>query len=134
MNIQTRSRFLFLVNIGLVFMLLAGFAAPVATPVQEVKATDTWDDFKGELESLRQEMKIPGVSSAVFEDGRLAWARGFGFADVENGVPATPETPYHLASVTKTFASVIVMQLVQEDKLSLDDPVSRYGVTLPEGD
>jgi CubicO group peptidase (beta-lactamase class C family) len=79
-------------------------------------------------------MKIPGMSAAVVKDGQLVWARGFGFADVENGVPATPETPYHLASVTKTFAAVIVMQLVQEGKLSLDDPVSRYGVNLPEGD
>ncbi len=68
--------------------------------------------FEAELESLRQQMKIPGISAAVVQDGQLVWARGFGFADVENGIPATPETPCHLASVTKTFAAVILMQLV----------------------
>ena len=132
MRIKTRSRFLFLVNIGLVVMLLIGCAAPAVKPV-EVEA-EPWDRFEAELESLRQQMKIPGMSAAVVKDGQLVWARGLGYADVENHVPTTPETPYHLASVTKTFAAVIVMQLVQEGKLSLDDPVSRYGVNLPEGD
>lgn len=119
---------------GLVITLLAGCApvAPATTPGR--MDAETWDQFGAELESLRQEMKIPGMSAGVVKDGQLVWARGFGFADVENGVPAAPETPYHLASVTKTFAAVILMQLVQEGKLSLDDPVSRYGVNLPEGD
>lgn len=134
MNIKTYFKFLFLLNIGLVTMLLSGCAAPVTMPAEEVKDTDTWGKFEAELESLRQEMKIPGMSAAVVKDGELVWARGFGYSDVENGIPAAPETPYHLASVTKTFAAVIVMQLVQEGKLSLEDPVSRYGVNLPEGD
>lgn len=132
MNIKTSSLLLSLVNIGLVFMLLAGCAAPAVTPVPG--EADPWGQFEAELETLRQEMRIPGLSAAVVKDGQLVWARGLGFADVENGVLAAPETPYHLASVTKTFAAVIVMQLVQEGKLSLDDPVSRYGVNLPEGD
>jgi CubicO group peptidase (beta-lactamase class C family) len=117
---------------ALVITLLAGCATPPTKPVELNE--ETWNQFEVELESLRQEMKIPGMSAAVVKDGQLVWARGLGYADVENHVPATPETPYHLASVTKTFAAVIIMQLVQEGKLSLDDPVSRYGVTLPEGD
>ncbi len=90
--------------------------------------------FEAELEALRQEMKIPGMSAAIVKDGELVWARGLGFADVEKQVPATPDTPYELASVTKPLAAVAIMQLVQDGKLSLDDPVSRYGVSLPEGD
>jgi CubicO group peptidase (beta-lactamase class C family) len=134
MSIKSCFRFLFLMNIGSMIMLLCGCAAPQETPMKKVENTDTWVKFETELETLRQEMKIPGMSAAVVKDGHLTWARGFGFADVENNVPAAPETPYHLASVTKTFAAVIVMQLVQEGKLSLDDPVSLYGVNLPEGD
>jgi CubicO group peptidase (beta-lactamase class C family) len=82
------------------------------------------------LEKLRQELKIPAYSAAIVKDQKLLWAKGFGYADVENKIPATEHTPYHLASLTKTFASTILMQLVQEGKIKLDDPVSKYGITL----
>jgi len=105
-----------------------------STPAAPEPFAQTLASFEVELEVLRQELKIPGLSAAVVRDGQLVWARGLGFADVENRIPTTPETPYHLASVTKPFAALVIMQLVQDGKLSLDDPVSRYGVTLPEGD
>lgn len=82
------------------------------------------------LESLRQELKIPAYSAAIVKDQKVLWAKGFGYADVENKIAATEHTPYHLASLTKTFASTILMQLVQEGKIKLDDPVSKYGITL----
>lgn len=115
-------------------LVLAGCASAAPATLPGRVGAEQWDQFGAELESLRHLMKIPGMSAAVVRDGQVAWARGFGFADVENGIPAAPETPYHLASVSKTFAAVIVMQLVQEGKLSLDDSVVRYGVNLPEGD
>jgi len=87
-------------------------------------------ELETQLESLRQELKIPALSVAIVKDQKVLWAKGFGFADVENKVPATEHTPYHLASLTKTFASTILMQLVQEGKIKLDDPVSKYGITL----
>src|SRR5688572_6059076 len=86
--------------------------------------------FETLLESLRQELKIPAYSAAIVKDQKLIWAKGFGYADVENKTRATEHTPYHLASLTKTFASTILMQLVQEGKVKLDDPVSKYGITL----
>jgi CubicO group peptidase (beta-lactamase class C family) len=86
--------------------------------------------FETLLESLRQELKIPAYSAAIVKDQKVIWAKGFGYADVENKIPATEHTPYHLASLTKTFASTILMRLVQEGKIKLDDPVSKYGITL----
>ena len=86
--------------------------------------------FETVLESLRQELKIPAYSAAIVKNQKVIWAKGFGYADVENKIPATEHTPYHLASLTKTFASTILMQLVQEGKVKLDDPVSKYGITL----
>jgi CubicO group peptidase (beta-lactamase class C family) len=83
-----------------------------------------------QLEGLRQELKIPAYSAAIVKNQKVIWAKGFGYADVENKIPATEHTAYHLASLTKTFASTILMQLVQEKKLNLDDPVSKYGVVL----
>ena len=82
------------------------------------------------LEGLRQELKIPALSAALVKDQKVIWAKGFGFADIDKKVPATEHTSYHLASLTKTFASTILMQLVQEGKIKLDDPVSKYGITL----
>jgi CubicO group peptidase (beta-lactamase class C family) len=86
--------------------------------------------FETLLESLRQELKIPAYSAAIVKDQKVIWAKGFGYADVENQIPATEHTAYHLASLTKTFASTILLQLVQEGKIKLDDPVSNYGITL----
>ncbi|HSE37860.1 MAG TPA: serine hydrolase domain-containing protein, partial [Blastocatellia bacterium] len=77
------------------------------------------------LDSIRQQLKIPGMSCAIVKDQKVVWAKGFGYADVENKIPATEHTSYHLASLTKTFASTILMQLVQEGKVKLDDPVSK---------
>ena len=118
--------------VSLVMILMVGCISPAAE--QESANTETLDAFETEIENLRQEMKIPGLSAAIVKDGKLVWARGFGLADVENNIPATADTPYHLASVTKPFAALVLMQLIQEGRLSLDDPVSRYGVSLPEGD
>ena len=86
--------------------------------------------FEAELEYLRQLLKIPGMSAAIVHNQELIWARGFGYADLENRIAATPDTPYHLASVTKPIAATLLMQLVEEGVLNLDDPVSRYGVHL----
>ena len=86
--------------------------------------------FETQLESLRQDLKIPAYSAAIVKNQKVIWAKGFGFADVENKVPATEHTAYHLASLTKTFASTILMRLVQDGKIKLDDPVSKYGITL----
>src|SRR5678816_4606394 len=86
--------------------------------------------FETQLESLRQDLKIPAYSAAIVKNQKVIWAKGFGYADVENKTPATEHTAYHLASLTKTFASTILMQLVQDGKIKLDDPVSKYGITL----
>jgi CubicO group peptidase (beta-lactamase class C family) len=86
--------------------------------------------LESSMESLRQELKIPAMSVAVVKDQKVLWAKGFGYADLERKIPATEHTPYHLASLTKTFASTVVMRLVQEGKVGLDDPVSKYGVNL----
>ena len=87
-------------------------------------------ELETDLETLRQLLKIPGFSAGIVRDQQLVWAKGFGFADLEEQVEATPGTPYHLASLTKPFTAAIIMQLVEEGTLSLDDPVSAYGVQL----
>jgi CubicO group peptidase (beta-lactamase class C family) len=82
--------------------------------------------FEQEVESLRKRLKIPGLSAVIVRDGEVLWTKGLGYADVENRTPAAPETLYHVASLTKTFASTLIMQLVEQGKLDLDEPMSRY--------
>jgi CubicO group peptidase (beta-lactamase class C family) len=82
--------------------------------------------FETELEALRQQYHIPGMSVAVVQEGRVVLARGFGYADIEHEIPATEHTPYRIASLTKPIAAAIVMQLVEEGKLDLDTSIATY--------
>jgi CubicO group peptidase (beta-lactamase class C family) len=132
------------VGLALILLLVScGHPAATATPVPtaalaslpaSVSATELDADvlagFEDELEGLRQLLKIPGFSAAIVHDQQLVWAKGFGYADLENSIAATPNTPYRLASVTKPIAATLIMQLVEEGMLDLDDPVSEYGVEL----
>ena len=59
--------------------------------------------------------------------------RGFGFANLEKKIPVTAQTTFRVASVTKTFTSTLVMEMVEKGKLNLDDPTTKYGVDLGDG-
>jgi len=86
------------------------------------------EQFEQYLAYMQRELAIPGVSAAIVKDQELIWAQGFGYADVEAERPAAPDTPYEIASLTKTFGSTILLQLVEQGKVDLDDPVSKYGI------
>src|SRR5262245_4851339 len=82
--------------------------------------------FENQVEALRALLRIPGLSAVIVKDQEVLWAKGFGYADLENRIAATPDTVYHIASLTKTFASTVIMQLVEQGKLDLDEPISHY--------
>jgi CubicO group peptidase (beta-lactamase class C family) len=141
---------LFFLNCGLVVALLASLGTSVATPVgvnaetlnqsgNLLLASTKQDDpnamldeklaqFEEYLAGMRTELSIPGMSVAIVKDQELIWAQGFGYADVEASRPATPDTPYEIASLTKALSSTILLRLVEQGKVNLDDPVSKYGV------
>ena len=77
--------------------------------------------FKNEIERLCKELSIPGLSVAVLQDQQVVFSDGFGYADIENKVPATKNTPYNIASLTKPFAAAILIKLVEEGRLNLGD-------------
>lgn len=79
-----------------------------------------------DLPGLLERYRVPGATIALVVDGRLAWSQGYGLADRENNLPATPETVYQVASISKTVAAWGVMRLVEQGKLDLDAPVGRY--------
>lgn len=82
--------------------------------------------FARTVDELRNTMRIPGLSVAVARDGEILLARGFGWSDVEKQVEATPETVYAIGSITKTFTSTLMLQLVEQGRLDLEAPVSRH--------
>lgn len=82
--------------------------------------------------AAREEAHIPGVSVAIVLDGELAWANGYGLADVENEVPATTDTVYAWASVSKLITAVGALKLVEEAKLDLNKPVQTWCSRFPE--
>ncbi|MCK1359374.1 serine hydrolase [Bradyrhizobium sp. 199] len=72
------------------------------------------------------EPNSPGAVIAVLQDGKIMYSQGYGAANLEHGVPNTPATVFHLASVSKQFTAFAIYQLAYEGKLSLDDDVRKY--------
>ena len=70
--------------------------------------------------------QLPSVSVAVAKNGKIIWEQAFGWADREKMIPATPDTIYALASLTKPYTSTGVMELVEQHKIDLDHPINEY--------
>ena len=71
--------------------------------------------------------RVPGLYAGVVRDGRLAWGEGIGAADIdEPDVPPGPDDQFLIASNTKTFTAVMVMQLRDEGRLTLDDTLEQH--------
>ena len=109
---------------------------PATNPIAAVFATDkVWeksntDAFEKKLESLRKRRHVPSFSAGIVNEKKLLWKESFGYADVENKLKPTENTVYQLASITKTFGAIILMQQVEAGGVSLDDPIAKYGINL----
>jgi serine beta-lactamase-like protein LACTB len=115
---------------------MAAAAVLVPSPRAFAAVQSSWTAAKASaienlIEAEMTKARIPAVSLAVVADGRLAWARGFGFADLEHRVPATPQTVYRIASVSKPLTATAAMQLAERGKLDLDGPIQRYVPSFP---
>ena len=86
-------------------------------------------EFADHLERLRTQLFIPGMQAAIGKDGQVAWQHSFGLADLSAGLHVADTTTFHLASLTKQYATVVLLRLVDSGLVSLDDPISKYGVS-----
>ena len=82
--------------------------------------------FTERTEKLMKKALVKGISIAVVDDQQMVWATGFGLADVKNKIPANKNTVYRFGSVTKLFTAVAIMDLVEQDRINLNDPVQIY--------
>jgi CubicO group peptidase (beta-lactamase class C family) len=81
------------------------------------------DEFRARLDRLQIDGHIQAISAVIVRDQAIVWSHS------SAGVSDT--TMFHLASLTKPIAGTVILQLVDEGKVSLDDPVSKYGIVLP---
>src|SRR5438128_5755511 len=82
--------------------------------------------FERRVELIRQSLDIPGMSVAVLHQQAVIFAGGFGVVDLAKDTKATENTPYPIASLTKTFATAVIMRLVEAGQLDLDEAMSTY--------
>jgi CubicO group peptidase (beta-lactamase class C family) len=78
------------------------------------------------------EQNLPGLSVAVGVDGEIAWAEGFGWADLERRVPVTPDTRYRIGTASMALTSAGVGLLLENDRLTLDDQIQTYVPEFPK--
>jgi len=96
---------------------------------QPVETEQQFKAFSTELDSLREANHIPGLAAAVVKDQELAWSKGYGSSHFDTGDGAsfkevTPETPFWIASVTKTFLGLLFLQLEEQGEINLDDHIN----------
>ncbi len=100
----------------------------VAVAGEPVQAADASPDFAAIDRYVQTEMdaqRIPGLALGVVQGGRVVHLQGFGKAD-QSGRAVTPQTPFFIGSVTKSFTALAIMQLSEAGRVDLDAPVQRY--------
>ena len=106
-------------------LLLATFAPAIDARAQ----ADKVDEY---IEAEMSKQHIPGLSLAVVQGGKVVKSKGYGLANMELNVRATPNTVYQIQSITKSFVACGIMLLVEDGKLRLDDKITKYLSGLPQ--
>ncbi|SHM98108.1 serine hydrolase [Flavobacterium chilense] len=95
---------------------------------QNQQHTDSIDVF---LKDKMKKLHIPGLQLAVVQNGKIIKRESYGIANIENAVSVTEESMFSINSCTKAFVGVAVMQLQEEGKLNINDPISKYLDDIP---
>ena len=111
---------------ALIFLLTTNFA------IAEVLPKETKDVITKHLENAQKRHGIFGQSLAILKDGELVYIGATGLANIEFGIPATPDTVYSIYSVTKLFISTRLLQLVEQEKLQLADTLGQHFPDIPD--
>ena len=117
--------------IASLFLLLGACATPAPVAVSNTRGdyrhTENYLTWLVDREMAQNE--ITGISIALVDDQKVIWQKGFGHADLENNIPATPETIYRAGSIAKVFTAAAAMQLAEQGKIDIDQPLA---TALPE--
>ncbi|MFK7948391.1 MAG: serine hydrolase [Saprospiraceae bacterium] len=102
------------------------FISFLIQPLQAQKKDNSLKGFDKFIESTMKDWNVPGLSVAIVKDGDVLLAKGYGYADVENKRKADSKTLFAIGSSSKAFTAAAVMQLVDEKKIDLDEPIITY--------
>lgn len=109
-------------------LIFAGCASPPVNP--EYVARGDYESMKQYItQKIQYEMKkhkVVGLSIALVDDQRIVWAQGFGYADIAKNIAATPTTVYRVGSISKLFTATAAMQLSEQGKFDIDQPLQTY--------
>ncbi len=110
---------------------LSACSTPPLKPINAARGdyTYTKEYITWLIEHEMANADVTGLSIALVDDQQVVWEQGFGYADKQAKIKATPDTVYHLGSIAKVFTATAAMQLAEQDKLSIDQPLRKY---LPE--
>jgi N-acyl-D-amino-acid deacylase len=128
-----RTLSLWLLLLGLLAPLSAGDAKAEKPPRTGADDADliAFDEM---MERFLEDNEVPGGALAVAKDGRLVYARGFGYADPSVKTPVAPRARFRIASISKPITAAAILRLVEQGKLKLDDPAfERLKVNPPAG-
>jgi CubicO group peptidase (beta-lactamase class C family) len=92
---------------------------------EKPKPAQSIDELRQQLEKILKDTHTPGVSVAIVHRDAPEWVAGLGTADVASSRPNTPDTLFRIGSTSKAFASLSILMLADQGKLSLDDPVHK---------
>jgi hypothetical protein len=115
-----------------VFAALLAVAALQLGPAAPPATDFLLSQFGNYLDALRVQAAIPGMAAVIVGDVDIRWERGFGFQDVEAGIPASPDTPFPLDGVTEILSSALVLRCAEQGLISLDDLVGKYDESSPD--
>lgn len=117
--------------VALSLLFVSSFLAQTPKPPTTL-SSEKRQQIEQAAQQFLSKTSTPGISVAVVLDGKPVWSAGFGKADLENSVPATSETLFRLASVSKPITATAVLQLSERGKLDLDAEVQKYCPAFPK--
>ena len=107
-------------------LVAAGVSATAGAQQVGVAAPAALDSLHPRIQHLMDSLHAPSVSIAVAQHGKIIWEESFGWADIGKRAPATPNTLYSMASISKPITATGIMTLVQRGTIALDHPANDY--------
>jgi len=114
------------------FSLIAAVSASVLLAPKGSAQELPYQFFERYLEPLAQQIGMPGLSAVIVRNNRIEWEKGYGHADLEGKVAATPDTLYPIGGVTQAMTAVLIGICTDRKLVEVDDGIRRYVPTFPD--